>query len=338
MLDANDPSGLMRRKQQTNKQTKIRTFSICQLWPNSSVNSDVLYYSIRSFSIGLQLYRSLIRSKLDYGPIVYGSARPSYISSLDTVHHQGLRLALGAFRTSPVQSLYVEAEEPSLYLRREKLALQYAIRIAANPSNPVHKVSFPPYISEEVVQLYERKPNVIRSFGLRVAPLLESANILEDKIEEHFVSEIPPWCIRKPEINLTLHSGKKSESNPHLRESFHQLQSQFIDYQCIYTDGSKEENKVACATFTNGNCKTLRLPDGSSIFTAEAKAIDLALDFINECNSKDKFVIFSDSMSVLQALNHTSSKNPQIQKLLIKHHTISEVKTIIPSHIGIYGN
>ena len=291
----------------------------------------------------LQLYRSLIRSKLDYGSIVYGSARPSYISSLDTVHHQGLRLALGAFRTSPVQSLYVEAEEPSLYLRREKLALQYAIRIAANPSNPVHKVSFPPYISEEVVQLYESKPKVIRSFGLRVAPLLESANIQKDKIEEYFVSEIPSWCIRKPEVNLTLHSGKKSESNPHLlKDSFHQLQSQFIDYQCIYTDGSKEENKVGCATFTNGNCKTLRLPDGSSIFTAEAKAVDLALDFINECNSKDKFIIFSDSMSVLQALNHTSSKNSQIQKLLIKHHTISDLKTIIycwvPSHIGIYGN
>ena len=291
----------------------------------------------------LQLYRSLIRSKLDYGSILYGSARPSYISSLDTVHHQGLRLALGAFRTSPVQSLYVEAEEPSLYLRREKLALQYAIRIAANPSNPVHKVSFPPYISEEVVQLYESKPKAIRSFGLRVAPLLESANIQKDKIEEHFVSEIASWCIRKPEVNLNLHTGKKSDSNPHLlKESFHQLQSQFIDYQCIYTDGSKEENKVGCASFTNGICKTLRLPDGSSIFTAEAKAIDLALDFINESNLKDKFIIFSDSMSVLQALNHTSSKNPQIQKLLIKHHTISELKTIIycwvPSHIGIYGN
>ena len=80
----------------------------------------------------------------------------------------------------------------------------------------------------------------------------------------------------------------------------------------------------------------------SSIFTAEAKAKDLALDFINECKLKDKFIIFSDSMSVLQALNHTSSKNPQIQKLFIKHHTISELKTIIycwvPSHVGIYGN
>ena len=76
--------------------------------------------------------------------------------------------------------------------------------------------------------------------------------------------------------------------------------------------------------------------------STEAKAIDLALDFINECNSKDKFIIFTDSMSVLQALNHTSSKNPQIQKLLINYHTLSEVKTIIycwvPSHIGIYGN
>ena len=42
----------------------------------------------------LQLYRSLIRSKLDYGSIVYGSARKSYLAMLDPIHHQGLRLAL----------------------------------------------------------------------------------------------------------------------------------------------------------------------------------------------------------------------------------------------------
>ena len=61
----------------------------------------------------LQLYRSLIWSKLDYGSIVYGSARKSFLAMIDPVHHQGLRLALGAFRTSPVASLYVEADEPS---------------------------------------------------------------------------------------------------------------------------------------------------------------------------------------------------------------------------------
>ena len=291
----------------------------------------------------LQLYRSLIRSKLDYGSIVYGSARKSYLMMLDTVHHQGLRLALGAFRTSPVESLYVEAEEPSLYLRREKLALQYAIRLAANPSNPTFKVTFAPHISQDLIDLYDNKPNAIRSFGLRIAPLLTSANINKEQIEIHSVSEIPSWCIRKPTIDLSLHSEKKSESNPHLlKQNFHELQSYYSDHEHIYTDGSKDEEKVGCAAAKYDDCKKMRIPDGSSVFTAEAKAIDLALDFVNNCTYTDKFVIFSDSLSVLQALNHTSSKNSQIQHLLLKHHEISSSKSVIycwiPSHIGIYGN
>ena len=92
---------------------------------------------------------------------------------LDTVHNQRLRLALGAFHTSPISSLNVEADEPSLWLRREKLSLQYAIRLAANPSNPAFEVTFPPQFQE----YYERKPNAIKSFGLRIAPLVESTNI-----------------------------------------------------------------------------------------------------------------------------------------------------------------
>ena len=75
----------------------------------------------------LNLYRTIIRSKLDYGSIIYGSARKSYLEMLDPIHHQGLRLALGAFRTSPSESLLAEANEPSLYNRRLKLSMQYAL-------------------------------------------------------------------------------------------------------------------------------------------------------------------------------------------------------------------
>ena len=46
--------------------------------------------------------------------------------------------------------------------------------------------------------------------------------------------------------------------------------------------------------------------DDSSFFTAEAKAVDLALDFIRTCDANIKFIIFSDSLSVLKAMNHTS--------------------------------
>ena len=90
----------------------LKALNLLKVLSNTSWGADL--------STLLHLYRSLIRSKLDYGSVVYGSARKSYLQMLDTVHHQGLRLALGAFRTSPVTSLYVEADEPSLYLRREK--------------------------------------------------------------------------------------------------------------------------------------------------------------------------------------------------------------------------
>ena len=84
----------------------------------------------------LKLYKSLVRSKLDYGCFIYGSARKSYLRCLDSIHHLGLRLALGALRTSPVESLYVEANEAPLILRREKLALQYFTKLQSCPSNP----------------------------------------------------------------------------------------------------------------------------------------------------------------------------------------------------------
>ena len=79
----------------------------------------------------LKLYtcRSLFRTKLDYGCIVYGSARLSYLRKMDSLHNQGLRLALDTFRTSPVNSLYAEANEPSLNLRRKKLSWKYYFRL-----------------------------------------------------------------------------------------------------------------------------------------------------------------------------------------------------------------
>ena len=88
--------------------------------------------------------------------------------------------------------------------------------------------------------------------------------------------------------------------------------------------------------------ETMRVADVPAIFTTEEKVVDLALDLNTDCVSSNKFVIFSDSFSVLKPLDHTSSKNRQIQKLLEKHHDLAECNKIvycwIPSHIGIDGN
>ena len=63
--------------------------------------------------------------------------------------------SLRQFQCAPVASLYVEADEPSLTTRRENLFLQYDIRLAENPSNPAHEVTFPPKYTD----LYGSKPN-----------------------------------------------------------------------------------------------------------------------------------------------------------------------------------
>ena len=110
--------------------------------------------------------------------------------------------------------------------------------------------------------------------------------------------------------------AKKSKTNPNiLKDDFTKLQIHYKDNQHIYTDGSKEDSKVGCAVISDNHCNIQRILDGSSLFTAEAKAADLALDFIGTCDTNTKFIIFSDWLSVLKAMNHASSKNPQIQKL-----------------------
>ena len=194
--------------------------------------------------------------------------------------------------------------------------MQYAIRLAANPSNPAHEVLFP----KNTLIYTKRNLKDIKSFGIRI---LQSANIKPKDIEGHFTPNIPAWCLRLPEIRFNLHSGKKSESNPHiLKDDFRMLQTLYKKYQQVYTDGSKEDSKVGCAVISDNHSNMQRILNGSSTFTVEAKAVDPALDFFRISDTNNKFVLFSDSLPVLKSMKHTSSKNPMIPKLLEKCHEL----------------
>ncbi|GBN71038.1 hypothetical protein AVEN_82693-1 [Araneus ventricosus] len=73
----------------------------------------------------LRIYKGTILSKLDYGCQIYGSARKSILQKLDPIHHSALRLCSRAFRTCPVQSLYVDCFESAFNYRRQMLSLHY---------------------------------------------------------------------------------------------------------------------------------------------------------------------------------------------------------------------
>ena len=62
----------------------------------------------------MQMYRSLIRSKLDYRALVYGSASESSLKELKAIKYEAMRIATGSFKSSPIASLQVLTNERPL--------------------------------------------------------------------------------------------------------------------------------------------------------------------------------------------------------------------------------
>ena len=87
--------------------------------------------------------------------------------------------------------------------------------------------------------------------------------------------------MKQPQIRFDLHSGGKSESHPHIfkNDDFRKLQSRYKNYHQDYTIESKGDSKVGCAVISDNHRNMQRISDDPSIFTAEAKAVDQALDF-----------------------------------------------------------
>ena len=286
----------------------------------------------------MRLYKSHIRSKLDYGSIVYGAARKSYIKTLDTVQNQALRLCLGAFRTSPMESLYVEAGEYSLYYRRHKLSMQYAIKLYSNPKNPAYNTVFKP----NFITLFEKQPTAIAPFGIRIKPFMENCEIELKDIAKYLIPKTPPWLMKTPKTLLELTEFKKNDTIPDVyKAKYHEIRQQYSHHMPIYTDGSKDGASVAAAAITKYHTFQSRLPNHTSIFTAELKAILLAFKYIQQTRNT-KFIIFCDSLSSLIAICNLKIDNPIILKVLDMYNQLAESNEIlicwVPSHIGILGN
>ena len=110
----------------------------------------------------------------------------------------------------------------------------------------------------------------------------------------------------------------------------------------IYTDGSKVDEKVAAAAVSSVAPNSpffCRLRDHCCIYTAELQTILFALKQVYQSKEK-KFMIFSNTLSALQALKNFKTDHPlliQIQELLHKINA-DKKQTIfmwVPGHICI---
>ena len=120
----------------------------------------------------------------------------------------------------------------------------------------------------------------------------------------------------------------------------------------FYTDGSNSEGSLAvgysCVCPKLDIFHSQSINKRASVYTAECKALEQALDFALDNRNKN-IAIFSDSLSALQALNSTRTNihtNPYILEIKKKYfqftlnnpHKTHINMYWIPSHSGISGN
>ena len=94
-------------------------------------------------------------------------------------------------------------------------------------------------------------------------------------------------------------------------------------YETIITDNSKDGDTAGSACATPSETYKSRLPD-NAFFSAAVKAIDLALVHIEQSRNTD-FIIFSDSLSVLQSLHNRHIENPLLLDVLLKHNDLADL-------------
>jgi kelch-like protein 2/3 len=227
-----------------------------------------------------------------------------------------------------------------LRLRREKLCLQYILKLRANPNNPAYKGVFNPDFKTH----FQSRPQVIPTLGIRMQSQMSDIGVNLNCVAASRLSDAPPWLLQTAQFECSLHEvGRKSDTPTDVfRSRFNELLSAFDGFSRIYTDGSKEEAAVAAAAVTDSAVLVKRLPDHASIFSAEARAIILALGVI-ERSVIDRFLILSDSLSCILAIKNRKLTNPLILEIVSRvHELISSGRKLVfmwlPSHVGLGNN
>ena len=147
---------------------------------------------------------------------------------------------------------------------------------------------------------------------------------------------IPPWTQPEFNINMDVHTGPKSQLPVEelYRRSLRAIAS-FPNSVHIYTDGSVKGEKSGCSIFSSHYSECHRLPNHTSIFSAEAYAILRALSYGLE--AKKDITVFTDSYSCLAAIKNVS-EHPTIIRIqnFLFHSRLNITLCWVPSHCNIF--
>jgi ribonuclease HI len=301
----------------------------------------------------LRLYKSLVRSVMDYGCIFYDSSSKTNLKSLDPVQNRCLRIAIGARKTTPVLSLEVEADILPLDIHRKMVIMRYHARVS----------ELPHWVPAKMNLFYENKVLTKKKWSIiNVPPLSVRVQYAYQEIEtspskdlaSDLISPFPPWLdltkfVEDDFMSSTVKETSEMEVNQIFKSNMENKYQQYLE---IYTDGSKHTTEnTTSAGMIIGKLDVMEkwlLSPYITVLGAELFAIDRALRWVLENADKiitnKGIVILTDSLSAIQLIQDRLPKTYRYRIFGIQNsilHIMTKMKICIqwiPSHKNIIGN
>lgn len=264
----------------------------------------------------IQVHRATIQAKIFHGVGLTSRASEAVKRKIEPVYTAGIRRASGAFRSSPITSLLVEAGQlPFNYVETERL-VGIATRIQSKDKN----------VQGEVLAL-QRAREQFENITQERIPAVEKVTRIGFRV----------WSTKALEIDWEMSAHVRAgDPSSKVLAAFRTVIGKYSDHRKIYTDGSVDNEMVGCGVVDGINNRYFRLPAYCSIFSAEAFAIMNALKSLEA--GGPPVVVFSDSASVLSAIEGGKSCHPWVQAIELEMERVTATLCWIPGHSNIRGN
>lgn len=289
----------------------------------------------------LIIYKTLIRSIIEYGSIVYNNISKVNQKKLDSLQYQALKICCAAMTGSSLIALQNETGELPLALNRHRQQLIYYAKVKSNTKHPSQKL-----IQYPANTKYFDKPN-LNLFTMDTAPIFKQQNWI---INTNNNPNLTPWLNMKIKTNDTLlHKFKTFHTISNKLNISNTLIESYKNSMHIYTDGTLQQNKTSASGYhipSLNIISTTRNTDNTPVITAELIAIQQAIEYTVTNTDQSNIAIFTDSIETINRINldtlRLTIKASQIAnniKQLAATHKDTTIHLIwIPSHIGILGN
>ncbi len=290
----------------------------------------------------LHLYKSIIRTALEYASPFWNSAAKCHKQRLDRIQHSALRRILGCMRQASGEVVEMILQMPPLELRRQQETVRLKQRcMRMKQCFPEHNLSCA--LDEWNDDFTDFRNEDLRSPLARAA--LHSTNAcVRYTVRAKHLSHRAPWGV------LEVPSGTHSPFPPLSAQSSDDVLASLCGRETvIWTDGSVHPNPgpgglgmyVQRAELTVRESKAV--PRITTNIECEILALRRALKHLQKNPTRERVIIFCDCLPVIHAI-YNKWKCTDYQALIeeCQHmlRTLENVPEIywVKGHVGIHGN